>query len=77
MKALRILGFSLMALGALLIIVWFVEPLRAVWPWLQTLPLPIRIGVVLAAIGLTVLMVSLVYERVREREKDKDLLDDF
>ena len=77
MKSLRIFGFSLMALGALLIIVWFIEPLRAVWPWLLTLPLPIRLGVILAAIGITVLMVSLIYERVREREQDKDLLDEF
>ena len=74
---LRILGFSLMVLGAVLILVWFIEPLRAVWPWLLTLPLPIRIGVVLAAIGLTVLMVSLVHERIRDREKDKSLLDEF
>lgn len=77
MKFVRIVGFSLMVLGAVLILGWMIEPFRAVWPWLMTLPTPIRLGVLVSALGLTVLMVSLISERLRERAADKDLLDDI
>lgn len=77
MNLVRTVGFGLMILGGVLIIVWAIEPFRAIWPWLLQLPLPIRIGVILAAIGLAVLLASLISERIREREADKALLDDF
>ncbi|MCG8468537.1 MAG: hypothetical protein MJB57_10075 [Gemmatimonadetes bacterium] len=77
MRSLRVFGFALMVIGASLVLIWLIEPLRAVWPWLSTLPLPVRIGVIIAAVGLVVLLVSLIYERIRERGADKDLLDDF
>ena len=74
---LRIAGFGLIALGAVLVLVWLIDPLRVVWPWLMTLALPFRIGVLAAALGLVVLMISLILERIRERGADKELLDDI
>ena len=77
MRLLRTVGFALITFGIALIAIWFIDPLRVVWPWLLTLPLPLRIGAVLAAIGLTVLLISLISERVRERDADRDLRDEF
>lgn len=74
---LRNAGFGLMIIGVLLVVIWAVEPFRAVWPWLLAMPLIIRLGVVAATLGLAVLMGSLVTERIREREADKSLLDEF
>ncbi len=77
MRLLRSIGFGLIALGVVLILAWLIEPLRVVWPWLMQLALPFRIGVLAAALGLAVIMTSLISERIRERESDKHLLDDF
>ncbi|MDH3733882.1 MAG: hypothetical protein OEU54_10130 [Gemmatimonadota bacterium] len=74
---LRNAGFGLIILGLVLVLIWVIAPLRAVWPWLMMLPLIMRIGVIAAALGLAVLLGSLITERVREREADKSLLDDF
>lgn len=73
----RTAGFGLIILGAVLILAWAIEPMRMIWPWLRGLPLPIRIGVVAAVLGLAMLLGSLISERIREREKDKELLDEF
>ena len=76
MKLLRSVGFGLIALGVVLVLVWLIDPLRVVWPWLMTLALPFRIGVIAAALGVAVLLISLIAERIRERDADKDLLND-
>jgi hypothetical protein len=73
----RTVGFGLVILGVLLILGWAIEPIRMIWPWLRALPLPIRIGVVAAGLGLAMLLGSLISERIGEREKDKELLDEF
>ena len=73
----RTAGFGLIILGALLVLAWAIEPLRMIWPWLRALPLPIRVGVIAAALGLALLMGSLITERIGERGKDKELLDEF
>lgn len=76
-RLLRNVGFGLIVLGAGSLLVWAIEPLRMVWPWIRGLPLLIRIGVIAAAAGLSVLLGSLIAERIREREADKQLLDEF
>ena len=76
-RLLRRVGLGLIVLGTVLVLVWVIEPLRMLWPLIQGLPLLIRIGVLAAAIGLTVLLGSLVSERIREREDDKRLRDGF
>ncbi len=74
--ALRISGFLLIALGTLLIVSWLFEPLRRLWPVLLALPLPVKIGLVVAAIGLAVLMGALLAERLEQRRAEGDLLND-
>lgn len=75
-RLIRILGFLLIGAGAVVLLSWFITPLRALWPWLRALPLPIQIGFGVAATGLLLLLGSLIWERLEEREKDRDLLDE-
>ena len=75
-RLLRILGFMLIASGALLIGTWLVKPLRFVWPWLLSLPLPIRIGLAAAAAGFLLLLGSMIWERLEDRAKEKGLIDE-
>ena len=63
-KLLRIVGFLLIAAGLALAASWFIEPLRQVWPLLLDLPLPIRIGLVVAGIGLLVVFATVVHDRL-------------
>jgi len=63
--------------GALVILTWLIEPLRQIWPYLRTLPWPIQLGLAMAALGLVVVMGSLIWERMEEREKDRSLADDL
>jgi hypothetical protein len=65
-----------MGAGAVLLLVWFVKPLRSVWPWLRELPWPIQAGLVIAAIGLLLLSGSIVWERMEDAAHDKSLRED-
>ena len=76
-RLLRNVGFGLIVLGVVLTLVWTIEPLRMIWPWMRGLPLLIRIGVIAAAVGFAVLLGSLISERIRESEADKHLRDDL
>ncbi len=75
-QLLRITGFLLVIFGALLILTWLVEPLRALWPLLVNLPIAIQIGLIAGSIGLLLLLASLIYERWRERDADRRLRED-
>jgi len=75
-RLIRITGFLLMGVGALLLLVWFIKPLRFIWPWLRELPWPIQVGVVLAVAGLLLLSGSLLWERMEDAEKEGSLLKD-
>lgn len=70
-SVLRIVGFLMMAAGGLLVASWFIEPLRELWPVLLALPLPIRIGLAVAGIGLLVVFATVVHDRL---DADKDSL---
>ena len=72
----RVLGIGLMAIGAILLLTWFVEPLRFLWPWFRGLPKPIQFGLGASAFGLLLVIASRVAERVEEREYDRSLLDE-
>jgi hypothetical protein len=50
--------------------------LRILWPWMLGLPLSIRIAASASAIGLTVLLGSLIAERIRDRDADRELRDE-
>jgi hypothetical protein len=73
----RNVGIGMILLGSVLVLAWAVEPIRLIWPWIRGLPLPLQIGVVAATLGVTVLLGSLISERIREREADQKLRDDF
>ena len=75
-RLVRITGFLLIVAGVIVTLTWFIEPLREVWPWLLELPLPIRVGVILAAIGLLLLAGSLLWERWEERDQDRLLREE-
>jgi len=53
-RVLRIAGFLMILAGGLLAASWFIEPLRELWPMLLELPLPIRIGLAVAGLGLLI-----------------------
>ncbi len=72
----RIVGFLLIVTGILFLCTWLIKPLRAVWPWLQMLPLPVKIGLIAATAGLLLLFGSLIWERFENRQSDRQLLDD-
>ena len=76
-QLLRNLGFGLMVGGIVMVLVWAIKPLRMIWPWLLQLPLILRIGVVAGTLGLAVLVGSLISERIRDRESEQYLKDDF
>ena len=75
-RLLRITGLLLIGSGVLVLLVWAIRPLRFIWPWVMELPLAIQIGIGAAALGLIVLMASLIAERIGEREADRKLLED-
>ncbi|MDE2652756.1 MAG: hypothetical protein F4087_14500 [Gemmatimonadetes bacterium] len=75
-RLVRITGFLLIGAGALVLLTWAIRPLRAIWPLLLGLPLAIQIGMGIAALGLVVVMGSLIAERIEDREADRRLLED-
>jgi hypothetical protein len=76
-RLVRIVGFLLIGSGAVMLLVWAIEPLRFLWPWFRALPLPIQIGMTAAALGLLLLLGTVIWERLEDRDKDSGLLDEF
>jgi hypothetical protein len=66
---LRNTGWLMMAVGALLVGSWFIEPLRDLWPVLLSLPMPVKIGLVIAATGLLVVFATVVQERLQADDR--------
>ena len=75
-RLIRIVGLMMMGAGTVLLLVWFIKPLRFVWPWLRELPWPIQVGVAIAAIGLVLLSGSIIWERLEDAEHDRSLRND-
>lgn len=75
-RLVRALGFVLMGAGLVVLATWLIRPLRAIWPWLRKLPLPLQIGLGAAAAGLVLLMATLLWERFEERAADRKLRDE-
>ncbi len=74
-RLVRMVGFLLIGAGALVLIAYVFEPLRALWPMLLALPWPIKLGLGASVLGLILILGSMIWERIEERENDKDLLD--
>ncbi|MDX1568842.1 MAG: hypothetical protein R3200_00030 [Xanthomonadales bacterium] len=75
-RLLRIIGFLFIGLGALILLSWAFEPARQLWPLVLALPLPVKLGLVIAVIGFMVLMGSLIWERTESSRTEGNLLDD-
>ena len=73
-RLLRVFGFLLIAAGTIFVLSWFIKPLRSLWPWIRNLPWPIQVGLVCAAVGFLLLLGTLLWERLEERENDRSLL---
>lgn len=71
-RLLRIVGFLLIIAGLLLTASWFIEPLRELWPLLLDLPLPIRIGMIVAGIGLLVVFATVVHDSLTADKRSLD-----
>ena len=69
-KWIRRTGFDLVVLGMLIFLSWFIDPVWQVLQMCNQLPVPLQIGSAVAAVGLTVLILSLVAERWADREAD-------
>jgi len=72
----RTLGASLIVIGVVVAISYFFEPLKEVFSWYWLLPVPLQIGFGIAGIGLTVVIISLLFERWTDREADRSLRDE-
>lgn len=75
-KLARLFGFLLLWGGALFLLFWFVKPLRAIGAIFLQLPLLLQIGLAAAAIGLILLMGTVIWERIQSRKTDKELQDE-
>ena len=71
-RLLRIVGFLLIAAGLLLAASWFIEPIRELWPLLLELPLPIRVGLVVAGIGLLIVFATVVHDNLTSDRRSLD-----
>ena len=72
----RIFGFLMIATGALVTLTWLIAPLRVLWKLLLQLPLPIQVGLGAALFGILLLLGSLIWERLEERDEDRELGDE-
>jgi hypothetical protein len=75
-KSMRMTGAIMVAAGVLIVLSYFFVPLGRVLNWFWLLPVQLQIGFGVAAIGLTVLIISLLAERWKDRHKDKALRDE-
>lgn len=78
-RIVQILGFLLMAIGGLVILTWLIKPLRELWPIVfdvfRSWPMAVQVGLIIAAVGFLILISSLIWERIEDRKKEGDLLD--
>ena len=75
-RLVRIIGFLLIVAGAVVGLSWIIKPLRAVWPWLEQLPLAIQVGVGVAGLGLVLVFASMLWERYEDRGEDRRLKEE-
>ena len=75
-KWIRRTGFALIVLGMLIFLSWFIDPVWQVLQMFNQLPVPLQIGSAVAALGLTVLILSLLAERWSDREAEAALRED-
>jgi hypothetical protein len=75
-KWFRRTGLAMVLVGALIFLSWFVDPVWEILHLFTRLPMPLQIGSAVAAVGLTVLVLSLLAERWTDREADASLREE-
>ena len=76
-RLVRTTGLLMIGAGGLLLLTWLIKPARMIWPWFRTFPLPVQLGTGVAALGLIIVLASLIHERLEDRAHDSDLLVEF
>jgi len=76
-RLVRIVGYLFIGAGAAVLLTWLIQPLRSLWPWLRQLPVALQVGLAAAAVGFILLLGSLIWERLEDLEKDKDLREKY
>jgi hypothetical protein len=76
-RLLRFIGWVMCAAGALVVLFYLIRPLRLLILAMLKLPMPILVGLAAAAVGFLLVLVSLVWERFKERGSDRALLADL
>jgi len=76
-RLVRVLGLLMMVSGGVILLTYLVTPLRALWPWFRSLPLPIQLGLGAAALGLVLLFGTVLWERLEARAADRALREDL
>ena len=69
-------GFALILLGMIIFLSWFIDPVWQILHLFGQLPVPLQVGMAVAAVGLTVLILSLLAERWTDREADAALREE-
>ena len=75
-RLLRIVGFLMIAAGAVTLLTYLVPPLRFLWVWFRKLPMPIQVGLGVSLAGFLLILATLLWERWEEREADRKLRED-
>ncbi len=75
-RHLRIVGFVMIAIGAVVLLSYVFDPLRMAWHWFRSMPMPLQVGLAIAAVGLVVLMISLMLEKRRDDRDEPVDIDD-
>lgn len=75
-RLVRICGFLLIAAGALVLLSYVILPLQALWLVFFQLPLPVQIGLAVAAAGGLLLIGSMIWERLDDLDNDRSLRED-
>lgn len=76
-RVIRILGLSSICIGILLIVTYFIEPLRFLWRLYRSIDLPLQIGFGVAGAGLCIILMTMLLERYSLRAYDRNLKDNL
>lgn len=74
-RQIRLLGVTFLVLGSLLFLIYLIPPFRGLWPLFRQLPGEIQLGIGSLLIGGILVLVSLILERIQERDYNRSLQD--
>jgi len=71
----RVIGVLMIALGVLIPVAYVIKPLRLLFDFFMSLAGPLQVAFSLAAVGLILLISSLISERISDRNAEGSLKD--